>query len=265
MHNHHHAASLPALKVENVSAGYPDDRLAINGIEFEVQRGERVAVLGPNGAGKSTLFKAIAGVIPFTSGRISLFGRDCRASHDLIGYVPQINIVDWSFPATVGDVVMMGRARQIGWLRWPGRADWEAVRHALDQVGMLPHINRRIGTLSGGQKQRVFIARALTQSADVLLLDEPFNGVDVTTIEEILATLDQLRDKGVTVLVATHDIELALSEFDKLLLLKRTLIAYGRPAEVYTPEHLKAAYGSRVSIMHDGERTTITVDEHGCC
>ncbi|MBK9122304.1 MAG: metal ABC transporter ATP-binding protein [Chloroflexi bacterium] len=264
MHNHA-VATLPALKVEGVSAGYPDDRRAISGIEFEVQRGERVAVLGPNGAGKSTLFKAIAGVIPFTSGQISLLGRDCRSSHDLIGYVPQVNIVDWTFPATVGDVVMMGRARRIGWLRWPRRDDWDAVRHALDQVGMLEHIDRRIGALSGGQKQRVFIARALTQSADVLLLDEPFNGVDVTTIEEILATLDRLRDDGVTVMVATHDIELALSEFDKLLLLKRTLIAYGRPAEVYTPEHLKAAYGSRVSIMHDGDHTLITVDEHGCC
>jgi ABC-type Mn2+/Zn2+ transport system ATPase subunit len=259
-------AEFPALSVEDLSAGYPDDPRAVFDVTFDVWRGERVAVIGPNGAGKSTLFKAIAGVIPTTSGTISQAGRDCRSSHGLIGYVPQQNSVDWNFPATVGDVVMMGRAREIGWLRWPSRADWERVNHALTQVSMKSFINRRIGQLSGGQKQRVFIARALAQASSVLLLDEPFNGVDVTTIDEIMQTLDDLRDSGVTVIVATHDMELAATAFDKILLMKRRQIAYGVPSEVYTAETLKAAYGSRVNVLHDSDGTTLVVaDEHGCC
>jgi ABC-type Mn2+/Zn2+ transport system ATPase subunit len=260
---HHHHDQLPMLCVSDLSAGYPDDKRAISNINFDVYPGERVAVVGPNGAGKSTLFKAIAGVIPFTSGQISENGRDCSTSHGHVAYVPQQNAVDWNFPATVGDVVMMGRARQIGWLRWPSRDDWREVQRALDQVGMLRLMNHRIGTLSGGQKQRVFIARALTQTADVLLLDEPFNGVDVTATEEILDTLDRLRQDGVTVLVATHDMDMATTQFDKMMLVKRTVIAYGRPDEVYTPENLKAAYGSRVAIMRDGDRTLVALDEHG--
>lgn len=258
----HRHDRVPALCVSDLSAGYPDDRRAISDVNFDVYTGERVAVVGPNGAGKSTLFKAIAGVIPFTTGQISQNGLDCSLSHGQVGYVPQQNVVDWNFPATVGDVVMMGRAREIGWLRWPRQHDWDEVARALEQVGMLPYLNRRIGTLSGGQKQRVFIARALTQSASVLLLDEPFNGVDVTATEEILDTLDRLRAAGVTVLVATHDMELANTQFDKMMLVRRGLIAYGTPDSVYTPENLKAAFGSRVSILKDGDRTFVALDQH---
>lgn len=253
----------PALSVKDLAAGYPNDSRAISDMTFEVLSGERVAIIGPNGAGKSTLFKAIAGIIPFTNGQISQGGLDCRASHRLIGYVPQQNQVDWNFPATVGDVVMMGRARQIGWLRWPRKHDWDEVRRVLSLVSMERAIDRRIGQLSGGQKQRVFIARALVQDSHVLLLDEPFNGLDPAAYEEILQTLERLRADGVTVLVATHDMELATSQFDKLLLMKRRLIAYGTAQEVYTPANLKAAYGSRVSVLQDPELGTIVVaDEH---
>lgn len=259
IHNHRR---LPTLCVSDLSAGYPDDRRAVYGVNFDVYAGERVAVVGPNGAGKSTMFKAIAGIIPFTTGEISESGRDCSTSHGHVGYVPQYTAVDWNFPATVGDVVMMGRARQIGWLRWASREDWRAVRRALDQVGMLAHIDRRAGRLSGGQRQRVFIARALAQDAAVLLLDEPFSGVDVTAADEILDTLDRVRADGVTVLVATHDMELATTQFDRMMLLNRRLIAYGTPAEVYTPDNLKAAYGSRVAIMRDGDRTLVALDQH---
>ena len=196
----------------------------------------KTVLYGPEGIGKSTLFKAIAGVLPFTSGEISQRGRDCSDSHDLIGYVPQQNAVDWNFPASVGDVVMMGRARQIGWFRWPSAADWKAVQHALDQVGMLKYINRRIGRLSGGQKQRVFIARALTQAADVLLLDEPFNGVDVTATEEILDTLDRLRQDGVTVLVATHDVNLIRETGRRCLTLDRGGVLEGLVEAALPPQ-----------------------------
>lgn len=253
----------PALSVIDLAAGYPNDSRAISDMTFDVMEGERVAVIGPNGAGKSTLFKAIAGIIPFTDGQISQGGLDCRTSHRLIGYVPQQNQVDWNFPATVGDVVMMGRARQIGWLRWPRKHDWDEVRRVLALVSMERTLDRRIGQLSGGQKQRVFIARALVQDAHVLLLDEPFNGLDPAAYEEILITLDRLRDDGVTVLVATHDMDLATTQFDKLLLMKRKLIAFGTAAQVYTPAHMKAAYGSRVSVLQDPELGTVIIaDEH---
>ncbi len=254
---------LLALSVIDLAAGYPNDSRAIYDVTFDVMAGERVAVIGPNGAGKSTLFKAIAGIIPFSSGQISQGGLDCRSSHSLIGYVPQQNQVDWNFPATVGDVVMMGRARQIGWLRWPGRHDWDEVKRALALVSMERAIDRPIGQLSGGQKQRVFIARALVQNAHVLLLDEPFNGLDPAAYEEILTSLDRLRADGVTVLVATHDMESATTQFDKLLLMKRKLIAYGEAGEVYTAANLKAAYGSRVSVLQDPDLGTLIVtDEH---
>jgi len=174
-----HSAEALALSVVDLSAGYAGQGKAIEGVNFEVLSGERVAVIGPNGAGKSTLFKAIVGLIPFSSGSISIHGKDCRSSHNLVGYVPQQEEIDWSFPANVYDVVMMGRTRQIGWLRWPRRLDHEIVHSVLEQVGLANFANRQIGQLSGGQKRRVFIARALAQETDVLLLDEPFSGVDV--------------------------------------------------------------------------------------
>jgi ABC-type Mn2+/Zn2+ transport system ATPase subunit len=246
--------------VQNVSAGYPAARDAIQDISFVVHEGERIAVLGPNGAGKSTLFKAIVGLIPFNEGEISIHGQDCRTSHTLVGYVPQNNTVDWRFPATVGDVVMMGRLRQIGWFRFANRRHWEVVNHLLDQVGMVDLRNRRIGQLSGGQRQRVFIARALAQETDVLLLDEPFSGVDATAAREILDVLDRLQSERVTVLIATHDLNLASTRFDRVMLIRQRLIAAGTPAQVFTPENFQLAYGSHVGVFRDGG--FFVVDEH---
>lgn len=255
----------PALSVQNLSAGYPGSRQTIEDINFEVQRGERVAVIGPNGAGKSTLFKAIVGLIPFTSGSVSIHGEDCRASHNMVGYVPQHNEIDWNFPATVGDVVMMGRARQIGWFRLPRRSDWRLVEDKLAQVGMAHFINRQIGELSGGQKRRVFIARALAQNTDVLLLDEPFSGVDTAAEDEIMQALDMLQENRVTVILATHDMEMATQRFDRMLLIKKHVIGFGTPEEVFTPANLKAAYGNRVSVLQDAGQMYVLADEHGCC
>ena len=250
----------PALSVRGVSAGYPAARDALQRVSFDVQSGERIAVLGPNGAGKSTLFKAIVGLITFTEGDISIHGQDCRASHGLVGYVPQQNAVDWSFPATVGDVVMMGRLRQIGWFRLPNRKHWEVVNHLLDQVGLHDQRKRQIGQLSGGQRQRVFIARALAQETDVLLLDEPFSGVDAAAEHEILDVLDRLQAEHVAVVTATHDLSMAASRFEKVLLIRQRVIAYGTPETVFTPEHFQAAYGSHVGVFQNG--TFFVVDEH---
>lgn len=256
---------VPALAVRGLSAGYSDNPYTIDHVSFNVARGQRVAVIGPNGAGKSTLFKAIVGLIPHTTGEISFHGRDCRSSHDRVGYVPQHQEVDWSFPVTAADVVMMGRARHLGWFRLPNRHDWQLVNELLDRVGMADFAKRRIGALSGGQKQRVFIARALAQETDVLLLDEPLNGIDPAAEQEVLNTLDTLRDQNIAVLFATHDMELATSRFERLLLLRHRLIAYGEPRDVFHPEYLKAAYGSRVTVFQDANgAVTVLADEHGC-
>jgi ABC-type Mn2+/Zn2+ transport system ATPase subunit len=255
----------PALSVQTLSAGYAGARQTIENINFDVERGERVAVIGPNGAGKSTLFKAIVGLIPFTNGSVSIHGEDCRASHNMVGYVPQHNEIDWNFPATVGDVVMMGRARQIGWFRLPRRSDWRLVEDKLAQVGMAQYINRQIGELSGGQKRRVFIARALAQNTDVLLLDEPFSGVDTAAEDEIMQALDMLQANRVTVILATHDMEMATQRFDRMLLIKKHVIGFGTPEEVFTPVNLKAAYGNRVSVLQDAGQMYVLADEHGCC
>jgi ABC-type Mn2+/Zn2+ transport system ATPase subunit len=254
----------PALTVEDLSAGYVGNREAMSAISFDVQRGERVGVLGPNGAGKSTLFKAVVGLIPHHTGHISIHGEDCRTSHNMVGYVPQHEEIDWRFPVTVRDVVMMGRLRQIGWFRWPGRHDWEAVDATLERVGMRQYRSRQIGQLSGGQKRRVFIARALAQATDVLLLDEPFSGVDANAESEIMELLDLLRAEQVSVIVATHDMHMAGRAFDRLLLLNRTVIAYGPPDEVFTPETLGRAYGGRIGVFQTGGQTIIIADDHGC-
>ncbi|MBK8020159.1 MAG: metal ABC transporter ATP-binding protein [Chloroflexi bacterium] len=250
----------PALVVRNVSAGYSTAPRAVQDVSFSVNTGERVAVLGPNGAGKSTLFKAIVGLIDFNAGEVSIHERDCRTSHALVGYVPQQNQVDWEFPATVRDVVMMGRLRRIGWFRFPGRRDRAAVDAALERVGMTGRAKRGIADLSGGERQRVFVARALAQEADVLLLDEPFSAVDAAAEQEILEVLDRLREQRVTILIATHDLNLASTRFDRVLLIKNHLIAYGTAPEVFTAENFARAYGKQVGVFQDG--VFFVVDEH---
>lgn len=258
---HHHEQPI-ALHIDNLSAGYPGVRRAIENINFAVHRGERIAIIGPNGAGKSTLFKALVGLIPFTSGKVSIHGEDCRTSHNMVGYVPQYESIDWRFPVTVEDVVMMGRTRKIGWFRWPGRTDREQVMDALSQVGMVDFKNRQIGQLSGGQKRRVFIARALAQETDVLLLDEPFSGVDAAAEHEIMETLDHLQADNITIVLATHDMHKAAQQFDRLLLLNQTIIAYGSPEDVFTPETLQKAYGGKIGIFQQNGQTIIVTDQH---
>lgn len=253
----------PMLTVRDLSAGYQEARTAVQNVSFEAMHSERIGLFGPNGAGKSTLFKAIVGLIPHDTGYISLQGEDCHTSHDMIGYVPQIEEIDWTFPVTVRDVVMMGRTRHIGWFRWPGRRDWEAVDRVLARVGMAGFLDRQIGQLSGGQRRRVFIARALAQETNVLLLDEPFSGVDAAAEDEIFETLDHLRSEGVAVVLATHDLSLA-TRFDKIMLLNKQLIRFGTPSTAFTTEALAATYGGRLGIVERDNRQVIVLDEHGC-
>lgn len=243
---HHHDA--PVVAFDHVSVRYDTDSPALDDVSFTLWPGERVAVVGPNGAGKSTLLKLVAGILSPTSGKADVYGYGA-GGHICIGYVPQRSNVDWKFPVTVSDVVMMGRVARIGLLRQASRADWERVRASLARVGMTEASGRQIGDLSGGQQQRVFIARALAQEAELLLMDEPLTGLDMTSHEAIFGILDDLKAQGMTVLVSTHDLQLASDRFDRLMLLKRRLIGFGRPAEVLTPANLQTAYGGHLTVL----------------
>ncbi len=250
----------PVMTVRDLSAGY-NGHQAIAHITFDVFAGERIGIVGPNGAGKSTLFKALVGLLPH-QGVISIRGASCRESHGMIGYVPQYEAIDWRFPATVWDVVMMGRARQIGYILPPRRRDREAVRQALERVGMWSLRKRQIGELSGGQRRRVFVARALAQQASVLLLDEPFSGVDAAAESDIFQVLDVLREEGVAVLLATHNLVQAATHYDKLMLLSGgRMLAYGPPARVYTPDNLAATFGERIALVRDGDQYLVIPDQ----
>jgi ABC-type Mn2+/Zn2+ transport system ATPase subunit len=265
------AASRPAFRDEHValalthiSSGYGQGPDVLDDVSFSVMRGERVAVVGPNGAGKSTLFKVIVGLLPHRTGDVLVHGHSHHAGDcPSIGYVPQREAVDWRFPVSVMDVVLMGRVREIGWLRWPGRHDRRAAQEALEQVGLAHLASQPIADLSGGQQQRVFIARALAQRADVLLLDEPFSGVDLEAQAAIFEILDQLREQHVTVLISTHDLQSATTRFNRLLLLNRRLVADGPAASVLTAERLAAAYGGRLTVWQNGQPLTVTTDD--CC
>jgi ABC-type Mn2+/Zn2+ transport system ATPase subunit len=250
------------MTVRNLSAGYNGHR-TLDGINFEVHEGERVGVVGPNGAGKSTLFKALVGLLPH-HGAISIQGASCQQSHTMISYVPQREAIDWNFPATVWDAVMMGRARQIGYIRFPRGRDRRAVRSALERVGMWGFRKRQIGELSGGQRRRVFVARALAQEASVMLLDEPFSGIDAQAESEIFQVLDVLRDEGIAVLLATHNLVQAATHYDKLMLLRAGhMIAYGPPQTVYTPENLARTFGDRIALWQEGDQYVL-VPDHPC-
>ena len=245
----------PVLKVHNLNVSYNSTPVLVD-VSFEVEAGQRVAIVGPNGAGKSTLFKAIVGLVHRNGGTIWTNGAE-------VGYVTQRSTVDWSFPVTVHDVVMMGRVGKMGWLRWQRPRDREIVQRSLEQVGMLAYAARQIGELSGGQQQRVFIARALAQEATILLMDEPFSGVDAPAQESILDILNVLHERGVTLLVSTHDLNLAMERFDRLALLNGRLIAYGAPREVVTPGALAEAYGGQA--LWRGEDYAMVLGDIDCC
>lgn len=267
-----HDFSKPTLRCEHVHVAYVEGSsgatttrggdAALTDVNFELTRGERIAVVGPNGAGKSTLFKLIVGAIQPTSGTIEIFGHG-PDGHICIGYVPQRSQIDWTFPVTVADVVMMGRVGQIGLFRWPRKQDWARVYAALERVNAAHLAKKQIGELSGGQQQRVFIARALAQEAELLLLDEPLTGLDIPSQEAILQILTSLKPDGVTVLVATHDLDLATRHFDRVMLLNRRVVAFGKPEDALTTENLLRAYGGHMHVMPDADSAMFLADD--CC
>jgi ABC-type Mn2+/Zn2+ transport system ATPase subunit len=242
-----HKDDTPILRISGLSVRY-ESGAALEDISFELQTGERLAVVGPNGAGKSTLFKVIAGVQAPTDGRVQIYGHD-PGGHICIAYVSQRSQVDWDFPVRVADVVMMGRIGKLGFFRQPGAKDRAIVSEALELVGLAPLAHRQISQLSGGQQQRMFIARALAQEAELMLMDEPLSGLDVNSQDDIFYILDELSRRGVTLLVAMHDLKLAAQHFETAMLLNRRMVAYGAPDQVFLPEILTEAYGAHLHLV----------------
>ena len=254
-----HKINQPVLDVSHLTVRY-NGHNALEDITFHLHEGERIAIVGPNGAGKSTLIKAIAGVLQPSSGEVNIFGSR-PGKHVCIGYIPQRNQVDWAFPVSVSDVVMMGRSAKLGPLNWPHKKDWEVVHHALATVELTNLASRQISQLSGGQQQRMFIARALAQESELMLMDEPLTGLDSPSQEGLLTLMDRLKQEKVTVMVATHDLDQAASHFDRILLLNHKLIAFGNPSEVLHTDNLLHAYGGRLKPV-DGQNILNTDD---CC
>ncbi len=253
-------AGPPAIEVEHLSIGYHEEQV-LRDIDLSVTKGSLVGLIGPNGSGKSTLFKTMTGLLQPWSGRVLINGRPGKPGPD-VAYVPQTETVDWSFPVTAGQVVMMGRYPRLGIIRWPRARDHEVVAHALEQVGMGNFRDRQIGQLSGGQRQRVFLARALAQEPSILLLDEPVSGVDATTQHQIFELLDKLCQQGVTTIVASHDLSCVAQRFDHVLLLNRTVHGYGPPEEVLTQELLNQTFQSHLLLLRLGTRTFVVEDPH---
>ena len=257
------------IVARDVTVSYRNGHTALWKASFQIPRGTVTGLVGVNGAGKSTLFKAIMGFLPLAEGEIQMLGRSVRQAlrENLVAYVPQSEEVDWTFPVLVEDVVMMGRYGHMGFLRRPSAKDHAAVDQALERVNMAEFRHRQIGELSGGQRKRVSLARALAQNGQVILLDEPFTGVDVKTEDQIVALLRDLRDEGRVTLVSTHNLGSVPEFCDRTVLVKRTVLAHGPTEEIFTRENLEKAFGgvlrhltiSDQTLHTDGDQRQVTI------
>lgn len=242
--------SEPALETHDLSVSYRE-KPVLHGVDVEVPYGSLTGVMGPNGAGKSTLLKTIMGDIRPDAGWVKLLGKPLEQVYGRVGYVPQRESVDWDFPVTVQDVVLMGTYAGMGWFRRPGKAEKIRAREALEQLGLSELSKRQIGELSGGQQQRTFLARAIAQKADLYLMDEPFVGVDAVTERAIVDLLGILRESGKTVLVVHHDLRTAEKYFDRLLLLNGRVVAHGAVSSVFQPDILNQTYGGKLTMLSE--------------
>jgi manganese/zinc/iron transport system ATP- binding protein len=242
----------PALEITDLTVAYRDKPVLWD-VDLTVPQGSLMAIVGPNGAGKTTLIKAALGLVRPAAGQTLIAGRPYAEQRRLVGYVPQRGSVDWDFPTSVLDVVMMGRYASLGWLRRPGKAERDLAMAALEKVRMADFAARQISQLSGGQQQRVFLARALVQEAQIYFMDEPFQGVDAVTERAIVALLRDLRAAGKTVVVVHHDLQTVPEYFDAVTLINVRRIASGPVAEVFTEANLRATYGGRIAFLGHGQ------------
>ena len=242
--------ALPTIEVENLTVSY-GPKPALLDVSLSINKGLLVGVIGPNGSGKSTLIKAILGFVKRDVGSVRILGIPTEKAKGLVAYVPQRGAVDWDFPIRVKEVAMMGRYGNIPWYREPSEADQQAVDQALEMVRMREFSDRQIGQLSGGQQQRVFMARALAQGSEILLLDEPFAGVDAATERAILEVLERAKAAGRTLVVVHHDLATAAEYFDRLILIKQRLYAYGTPSAVLREDLLSEVYEGRLRVFAD--------------
>lgn len=242
-------STTPAISVKGLSVSY-ERKLVLSNIYLEIEHGFLYGIIGPNGAGKSTLFKALLGLLDPNAGEILVEGQSIKANRKRVVYVPQKSDVDWSFPATVLDVVLMGRYPHKKLFQRLDKEDKQMAMSALEEMGIENLYKRQIGELSGGQQQRVFLARALCQQADIFFLDEPFVGVDMTTEEKIIQLLKKLASEGKTLLVVHHDLSTVREYFDKVILLNQRLIASGDTEETFTDERIAQTYGGQLPILH---------------
>jgi manganese/zinc/iron transport system ATP- binding protein len=239
-----------ALLVEQLSVNY-DKTPVLWDISLKIPQGQVVGIVGPNGAGKSTFIKTVLGLVEPLAGHIEFFGEPLAKVRGQLAYVPQRESVDWDFPITVRDLVLMGRYGRLGLFRWPRQADKAAAEHYLDKVGMRSYAERQISQLSGGQQQRVFIARALLQEAEILFLDEPFSGIDMATEKVIMDLLQELKKEGKTLFVVHHDLNRIERYFDWLILLNMRLVAAGPTLEVFNGETLQATFGKSYALFDE--------------
>ncbi|MEN9563072.1 MAG: hypothetical protein RIR73_1316 [Chloroflexota bacterium] len=240
--------AINAIDVTDLTIAYKDKPVLWD-VDMEVPSGTLMAIVGPNGAGKTTMIKSILGLIKPAAGQVLVYGKPYSEQRHLVGYVPQRGSVDWDFPTSVLDVVMMGRYGALGWLKRPGASERAAALDALDKVGMKSFAERQISQLSGGQQQRVFLARALVQDAQLYFMDEPFQGVDATTERAIVTLLQELRSAGKTVVVVHHDLQTVPEYFDWVTMLNVRRIACGPVSEVFTDQNLRKAYGGKVAFL----------------
>jgi manganese/zinc/iron transport system ATP- binding protein len=236
-------SKMPALDVSHLTVEYNQNNI-LSDVSVTISQGVMCGIIGPNGAGKTTFIKAILNMVPIAAGTITILGTSLQDARKRIAYIPQRNSVDWDFPITVFDMVLMGCYGKLGWFRRPGKKEFDQVFAALKAVGLCEYAQQSIGVLSGGQQQRAFLARALMQDAHIYFLDEPFAGVDITTEHIIINLFKQLRDEGKTVIVVHHDLFTAASYFDYVVLLNKTCIAAGPTEQVLTSLHLERTYGN---------------------
>ncbi|MBX9851404.1 MAG: ABC transporter ATP-binding protein [Cytophagaceae bacterium] len=238
----------PIVEIHDLTVSY-SRKPVLWGIDLTIPSGSLVGIIGPNGAGKSTILKTTMGLIPVSSGYIKLFGKDLDEVRDKVSYVPQRESVDWDFPASVMDVVLMGRYNRLGLFKRPRNADKDVAMECLQKVGMEAFVKRQISQLSGGQQQRVFLARALAQDADLYFMDEPFAGVDAATEAAIIKLLREMTAKGKTVIVVHHDLQSAVDYFNWILLLNMRLVASGPTDKVFTQQLLQETYGGKLTLL----------------